>query len=87
MFGRNSINGSVEWLGVRNLLRIDGPPWNLNILTPCANWGDRGSSISPNLGIGSGGCFCGVSINCNYPARVLPIYYRRIFDNTYTAAH
>ena len=37
MFGRNSINGSVKWLGVIELLRNDGPPWNLNILAPYAD--------------------------------------------------
>ena len=34
MFGINYINGSVEWLGVPDLLRNDGPPWDLNLLAP-----------------------------------------------------
>ena len=80
MFGRNSINGSVKWLGVPNILRNDGPPWNLNILAPYANWGGRGFSTSPNLGSFYGGYFDGVSINWNHPDRVLPIYHLRIFD-------
>ena len=54
MFGRNYINGTVEWLGIPNFPRNDGPPWTLNFLAPYANWGDRGSSTSPNWSSGSG---------------------------------
>ena len=32
MFGRNSIHGSVKWLGVTDFLRTNGPPWTANIL-------------------------------------------------------
>ena len=63
MLGRNSINGSVELLGVPNFLRTDGPPWTLNILAPYDNLGDRVSSTIPNLGNASGGYSDGVSIN------------------------
>ena len=55
MFGRNSINGSVKWIGVPNFLRNDGPPWTLNILAPDANLGERGYSTNQNRGSGSGG--------------------------------
>ena len=79
MFGRNYINGSVEWLGIPNFLRNDGPLWNLNLLAPYANWGYKGSSTILNLVSGYGGYSYGVSINCNCPDRVLPIYHRRIF--------
>ena len=34
MYGRKSINGSVDWLGVPTFLRNDGPPWDDNILCP-----------------------------------------------------
>ena len=34
MFGVNSINESVQWLGVPAPLRTDGPPWTDNILAP-----------------------------------------------------
>ena len=34
IFGRNSNNGSVKWLGVTDFLRNDGPPWTLNLLAP-----------------------------------------------------
>ena len=86
MFGRDSINGSFKWIGVPNFVRDYEPPWTLNILAPYANWGDRGSSTSPNLGSGSGEYSDGVSINWNCPARVLLIYHRRIFENTRSAA-
>ena len=86
MFDRNSINGSVEWLGVTNLLRNDGTPWNLNLLAPYADWGDRRSSNSTNLGSGSGGYYDCVSINWNCPTHVLPIYHWMIFENTRSAA-
>ena len=33
-FGRNSINGSVEWLGFPDFLRTDGPTWTENVLAP-----------------------------------------------------
>ena len=86
MFGKNSINGSIEWIGVPNFLRNDGLPWILNLLAPYYAWGDRGSNTSLNLGSGSGGYSDGVSINCNRLAHILPIYYRGIFENTCSAA-
>ena len=81
MFGRYSINGSVEWLGVPDFLRNDGPPWTLNLLPPYASWGDRGSSTNINWGSGSGGHYNSVSILWNRPVHVLPVYHRRIFEN------
>ena len=71
MFGRTSINGSAKWLGVPNFLKNDGPPWNLNLMVPYANWGDRGYSNSPNWGSGSGGHSDGFSIP-NKLARLRP---------------
>ena len=56
------------------------------LLSSCANWGYRGSSTSPNWGSGSGGHPNGVSILWNFPARVLPIYNQRIFQNTRSTA-
>ena len=56
-FGRNSINGSVEWLGVTDLLRNDGPPCTINILASYDSWGDRGFSTNPNWVSQSGGGF------------------------------
>ena len=85
MFGRNSIYGGVKWLGVPNFLRNDGPPWTLNIMAPGANWGDRGYSTSPKWCSGSRGHSGVVSIQWNYPACVLPIYHRGVFENTRSA--
>ena len=86
MFGSKSMNGSVECIVVPNFLSNDGPTWTLNLLDPCAGWGKRGSSTSLNLSSGSGGYSDSVSINCNRPSCVLPIYYRRIFENSHSAA-
>ena len=80
MFGRNYINGSVEWIGFPNLLRNDGPPWTLNILAPYANLGDIQSSTSTHWGSGSEGHCGSVSISWNCPTCVLPVYHRRIFE-------
>ena len=57
MFVRNSMNGTVEWLGVPEFLRNDGPPWTLNLLDPYENWEDIGSITNPNWGSQSGGGF------------------------------
>ena len=86
VFERKSINKSVEWIGVTSFVRNDGPPWILNLLAPYADWGYRGFITSQNLSIGSVGYFETVFINWNRPARVLPIYHRRIFENTRSAA-
>ena len=86
MFGQKPINGIVEWLGVPSLLRNDGPSWTLNLLSPYADLGGRGSSTSKNLSSVSGGYSDSVFINWNWPARVLPIYHWRIFEITRSAA-
>ena len=42
IFGRISINGSVEWLGAPEFHRTDGPAWTANILATrsiCKNGG------------------------------------------------
>ena len=51
IFGRKSINGSVEWLGVPAPLRTDGPPCTDNILVPSPDWGAGGNATNPNWGI------------------------------------
>ena len=86
MFGRNSINESVEWIGVPDFLSKYGPSSTLNLLDPYDSWGDRGSSTNPNWGSSSGGHSDVVSILWNRPARVLSVYHRRIFENTRSAA-
>ena len=48
MFGRKSINGSVEWLGVTAPLRTNGIPWNDNILVPSPDLGAGGTATKSN---------------------------------------
>ena len=86
MFGRNFINESVEWLGVPDFHRTDGPAWTANILAHHPSWGDRGSSTNPNWVSKSGGYSGGVSISWNFPVHVLPVYHRRFSENTRTPA-
>ena len=62
MFGSNFINGSVNWLGVPNLLSNDEPPWTLKLMDLYNILGDRGSSTRPNWGSGSVGHPGGVYI-------------------------
>ena len=50
MFGRNFINGSMEWIGVPDFLRTDGPTWNSNLLAPHHKWLDSGSTTNSDLG-------------------------------------
>ena len=87
MFIRNSINGSVEWLGVPDLLSTNGPACTVNILAPHPSWRDRGSSTNPNWVSQSGGVFGSVSIPWNHPVRFLPVYHCRVFENMRAAAH
>ena len=55
MLGRISINGSVEWLGVPDFYRTNGPAWTDNILNPRPSWGEGVSTTNPNWDIQSGG--------------------------------
>ena len=79
MFGRNSINESVEWLGITDFLRTDGPPWTADILALRPSWGDQGSSTNPNWGSQYGGSSDSVSVRWNLPVRALPVNHRMIF--------
>ena len=40
IYGRKSINGSVEWLRIPCHSCDDGPPWTDNLLCPSPIWGD-----------------------------------------------
>ena len=86
MLRRKLINGSAKWLGVPSFLWNDGPPWTLNLLDPYADWGGIGSSTSQNLSSGYGGYYDSVFINWNQTSFVLPIYHRRVFENTRSSA-
>ena len=50
MFGLNSINGGIQWLGVPAPLRTDGTSWNDNILAPIPTWGNGGTTTNSNWG-------------------------------------
>ena len=50
MFGRNSMNGCVQWLGIPNFLRTNGTAWNDNPLAPHPSWGDEVSITNLNWG-------------------------------------
>ena len=82
MLGRNSINGSLQWLGVPDLLSIDGPAWTTNLLAPHPSWGDGGSSTNSNWGSQSIQHSDSVSVSWNRPVCVFPYYHRKIFENT-----
>ena len=81
MFGGNSINGSVEWLGVTEFLRTDRPPWTANILATHPSLGDEGSTTNSKWVIQYGGASVSVSILWNFPVRVLQVYHHRISEN------
>ena len=80
MFGRNYIDGSVEWVGIPDLLRNDVPPWTANILAPYHSWGYQGPSINLDWGSGFGGNSNSISVLWSLPTRVLPIYHWRVFE-------
>ena len=48
MFGVNSINVSIQWLGVPTPLRTDGPTWTDIILVPSPAWGTGGTVTNSN---------------------------------------
>ena len=86
MFGRNSMNVSVGWLGVPDFLRTNGPAWTANILDPHLSWGDGGSITNTNWGGQSGGYSGSVSVPWNFPVRVLPVYHRMIYGSMRASA-
>ena len=50
MFAVNSINRSIQCLGVPATLRNYGPPWTDNILVPSPAWGTGGTATNLNWG-------------------------------------
>ena len=85
MFGRNSINESVEWLGVPDFLNNYGRPWTVNVLAPYASWGDIGSSTNQNWGSQYVGGSERVFVLYNFPVHVLPVHHWGIFENKLSA--
>ena len=65
--------------------RTNGPPWTANLMDTFSDWGRRVPSTSQNLSSGYGGYSDSVHTNWNQPARNLPIYHRRVFENTRSA--
>ena len=78
IFGRISIIGSVEYLGVPDFHRTGGPFWVANILDPRSSWGDGGTATNQNWGSQLGGTYGSVAILWNCPVRVLLVYIHRI---------
>ena len=62
MYGRKSINGNVEWLGVTLFLHNDEPPWTDSILVPSPRWGVGGTYEIWALESQPGGRYDGVDV-------------------------
>ena len=62
MYGRNLINGSVEWLGVPSFVCDDGTSWTENILAPIPCWGVGGTFENWDLGIQPGSRYGSVDV-------------------------
>ena len=82
MFGINSINGSVQWLGVPAPLRTDGLPWTDNIFAPSPAWRTGGTATNPNLGSQPGGPYGSVVVPWSGTVRAMLTYVRRSPENT-----
>ena len=85
MFRVNSINGSVQWLGVPAPLRTDGPPWTDNILVPSPAWGTGGTATNLNWGSHLGVTYGSFDVPWSGPVRSMPAYVRRSLENTISA--
>ena len=85
MFGVNSINGSIQWLGVPAPLRTDGPLCNDNILAHSPAWETGGTATNPNWGSQPGGPYDSVDVLSSGPVRAMPDYVRRSLENTCSA--
>ena len=81
MFGRNYINGSVEWLGVPDLLRTNGPAWTSNLLDPQTSWGYIWFTTNLNWVSQSGGAYGSFPIPWSRLICVLPVYHCSISEN------
>ena len=77
MFRVNSINGSVQWLGIPDPLRTNGPPWTDNILAPSPDWGTCGTAINTNWVIQPGGPYGSVAVLWSGPVRAMAAYFCR----------
>ena len=78
MFGVNYINESIQWLGVPDPLKTDGPPWIDNILDTSPAWGAGGTATNLNWGSQPGGPYGSFSIPLSDPVRTMPACVFRI---------
>ena len=78
MFCVNFINGNVQWLGIPDFLRTNGPPCTDNLLDPGPSWVYGGTTTNQNWGSKPRGPYGSVSVSWNCPVLVRPAYVRRI---------
>ena len=86
MFSVNSINGSVQWLDVLDLLRTDGPLWTGNVLSPIPAWGIGGTAKNPNRLNQPVVSYDSVSVPCSGVVCAMPSYIHRSLENTSSTA-
>ena len=86
MFGVNSINGSVQWLGIPAPLRTNGTPWTNNILASIPALGTGDTVTNPNWVIQPGRPYVSVVVPWSGPVRAMPAYVSRSPENTRSAA-
>ena len=86
MFGKISINGSVEWLGVPDFHRTGGPFWADNILDTSSSLGYGDTTTNMNWVSQHGGPDGSAFVLWNFPVCVLPVYHCRISENMRAAA-
>ena len=76
IFGRISINGNVEYLGIPDFHRTVDPAWTAYILSPRSSWGEGDTTTNKNWGSQLGGgfwkCFRPVELSCLCPSGLPP---------------
>ena len=87
IFGRISINGSVEYFGISDFYRTGGPFWIDNLLATHYSWGDGGITINHNWGSQPEGPSGNVAVLSNRPICVLLVYVCKISENTCVTVH
>ena len=75
----------MEWLGVPDFHRTDETAWTANILDNCSSWWGGGTTTNQNWVSQYGGASGSVSVLWNCPICVLPVYCRRVLENTRAA--
>ena len=80
MFAVNSINRSIQCLGVPATLRNYGPPWTDNILVPSPDWGTGGTATSSNQGSQPDETYGSVTAPSSVTVRTMLAYVHRRQD-------